>query len=467
MTNKYYIGSNVNSLSKSEEQEPYKKLSVIVGTDDNGNQIVHRAYVNDQGAVVQDPSTAEYDAATGRELVITNPWATPAITAEILTRIKGYRHHPFSANDAFVPDQAELGDGITIGDIYSVLVNQDITFDGLSASNISSPGADETENEFGLTASTSKVERDIIRKTNTISTKFTVELGKIESEIYDPETGLSSRITQNANAITSEVTRASGVEGTLSSRITQNADAITSEVTRASGAEGQLSTRIDQRLDSITLSVSSNGGSSTFTILDDNVSIATQTLNMTVDTAHISGALTADSIIAKSCISSPEIIGGRYYDNTFKYSPPPNSGITFDLAGYGDPNYIYPAAKFPGKYYIDELTGYYYMAVQNPARWVKSLDTCPINLNRSSMYLNYSISTANLVFGLGEPTLPGSSSCFFGIQADYVTQNVDLYLGMYNILTGTRDPNVNNVLTHGTWRFSNETAQILKQQMGL
>lgn len=71
------------------------------------------------------------------------------------------------------------------------------------------------------------------------------ELGKIISdpiyaEITDETEGLSTRITANSNAITAEVTRATGAEGTISTRVTQNADAITAEASRATGAEATL-----------------------------------------------------------------------------------------------------------------------------------------------------------------------------------------------------------------------------------
>lgn len=59
-----------------------------------------------------------------------------------------------------------------------------------------------------------------------------VTVNGIKAEVYDGQG--NSRITQNANAISSEVTRATNAEGSLSSRITQNADAITLKVSKSS-----------------------------------------------------------------------------------------------------------------------------------------------------------------------------------------------------------------------------------------
>ena len=113
-----------------------------------------------------------------------------------------------------------------------------------------------------------------------------------------------SRLTINAEAITAEVSRATSAEGVLSANINITAEAITSEVSRAQSAEGNLSTRIDQRLDKITLAVSSSEGSSTFTIKDDNVTLDTKTLNLTVAAANISGKLTVGQLANGSVVIS-------------------------------------------------------------------------------------------------------------------------------------------------------------------
>ena len=77
-----------------------------------------------------------------------------------------------------------------------------------------------------------------------LSAQITVEAGRITSVVN--KTGVNSlgqnetlysKITQNASAISSEVTRATGAEDTLSSRITQNADRIALVVTQKDGRD--------------------------------------------------------------------------------------------------------------------------------------------------------------------------------------------------------------------------------------
>lgn len=261
MSNKYFVGQSVNSIETSKALLPFTKVVIIVGEDGDGNQVVYEAG-NDNG----------------RTLEVTNPWGTQAIANDMLARISGYAYKPFSANGAFVPDVAELGDGVTVNGIYSVLAGQDLNFDTLSTSDIEASGEDETANEFGIYKDSTQ--KNLQRSVNKLTTTFTVELGKIESEIYDPSTGVS--------------------------RITQNSEAIIAEVQRASGAESLIA----QRADSIRLSVSSANGSSTFTLTDNSGTLDTKTLNLTVDAVNVSGTLTASQIDATNLqVSAANVTG--------------------------------------------------------------------------------------------------------------------------------------------------------------
>lgn len=182
MSNKYFVGKSAKDINISKALLPYTKVVVIAGEDENGNQLVYEA-----------------GNATGRTLEVTNPWGTQQIANDMLAKIQGFVYKPFSTQDSFIPDNVELGDGITIGGIYSTLVSQDITFDSLCTSNIEASGADETENEFGIYADSTQ--KDLKRKVNTITTKFTVELGKIETQITNEVDGLETLISQTQDDI--------------------------------------------------------------------------------------------------------------------------------------------------------------------------------------------------------------------------------------------------------------------------
>ena len=106
--------------------------------------------------------------------------------------------------------------------------------------------------------STQKSIKQLKGKTNEIVR--TVEETRIE--ISDLDKNLSAKIQINANAISSEVTRATNAENSLSSRITQTAESISLEVTRATNAENSLSSRIQVNANNINLKVSKGSVSS-------------------------------------------------------------------------------------------------------------------------------------------------------------------------------------------------------------
>ncbi len=121
-------------------------------------------------------------------------------------------------------------------------------------------------------------------------------MGEIISEplkiaIEDAEAGLSARIDVNAEAISSEVSRATGAEGTLSSRITQTAEAVTSEVTRATGAETALSSRITQTADAVTAEVTrATGAESVLRQTADGISTRVTTAEGNISTLNQTAA---------------------------------------------------------------------------------------------------------------------------------------------------------------------------------
>lgn len=282
MSEKYYIGRKTSNLTKSPTLLPFSKVVIIVGDDEEtGEQLIYEA---------GDDS--------GRTLELTNPWGTQQIANDMLARIKGYVYKPFEARESLLSDDADLGDAVTVGDVYSVIINQDLEFDGLGVSTVSAPNADETENEFGDYRSAA--DRALARRFNTITTRFTVQLGKIESLIEDTADDLSTRITQTKELIELEAIRAQGAEGTIQATLTLQAEEIASKITN-----GEAQTLITQGLHSISLSAVAGTNQSTITIRADGVyvdSIVAKFSN-----------IEADSIVANASIVSPTIYGGHFY----------------------------------------------------------------------------------------------------------------------------------------------------------
>lgn len=99
----------------------------------------------------------------------------------------------------------------------------------------------------------------------------------------------------------------------LDSRITQQAGLISSTVSSVSALGNRVSA-IEQTSTSISMTVSSQNGVTQFQLFDDQAVLDTQNVFLTVDAAHISGTLIADTLRANSSIISPTI-----YDSTQSY----------------------------------------------------------------------------------------------------------------------------------------------------
>ena len=70
--------------------------------------------------------------------------------------------------------------------------------------------------------------------------------------------GLSTRITANAEGLSAEISRAKGVEGELSTNIQANAEGISAEITRAKNAESGLSSSISSTKEELTNKIQIN-----------------------------------------------------------------------------------------------------------------------------------------------------------------------------------------------------------------
>lgn len=85
---------------------------------------------------------------TGRVIEKDCPWGTQEMAESILTAIKNVRYIPFSAQDAILDPAVEIGDGITIGGVYSILAESSITFDKMCLANVSAPSSDDLDDEY-------------------------------------------------------------------------------------------------------------------------------------------------------------------------------------------------------------------------------------------------------------------------------------------------------------------------------
>ena len=309
MSDKTFVGLDITGFENTGKYRPVSRVTLMV--DD------------------ENVYTAGDD--TGLELSASCPHATQEMVNALLAQLQGYQYQSFTADAANLDPASELGDGVTVNGIYSIISQLDD--DGRGFPDISSPGEVALEEEYPAAGPMTQEFNRQIADTRSQITKTAEEIQLlVESEISD-----------------------------LSSSFTVQLDNITGRVNGLDGEFAELSLTLDG------LTVTDSTGKT-----EINGSMI-QTSNLYVNAANISGTLTANQInltgaitwgdldsdvenrindayntaydnqlpdyikstyIDSTRIESPTIIAGEFYGNEFNVCPQTGNQGSFNL--YGD-----------------------------------------------------------------------------------------------------------------------------------
>lgn len=254
MSDKLFVGLGVTSVEDNGTLPPISRVTLMV--DDN-NAI-----------------TAGDD--TGREIIADCPFATQEMVNAILSRLKGYQYHAYTASDAGIDPAVELGDAVTVGGIYSVVSR--IEDDGTGYPSIAAPGEAELEDEYPSVGPVTQTFNRQLAETRSLISKTSEEiLLKVENELE----GLSSSFSVQLQQIQSQVT----------------------------GLNGQVSS-ITQKVDNITLSVSNGSTSSSISLSVGGVTVSSQTIQMN-GLVTFTGLANGTTTIDGACIKTGTIEASR------------------------------------------------------------------------------------------------------------------------------------------------------------
>lgn len=192
MSEKYYVGRDVTSFSDKGKYKPISRVTLLV---DDENSL-----------------TAGDD--TGMEVIASCPHATQPMVNALLQAMKGYQYQAYEAGAANIDPAAELGDGVTVGGIYSPLSK--LSDDGRGYAGISSPGEAEMEDEYPSKGYITQEFNRKIAETRSTITKTSEEIN-LKVEGID---GRVSDITQTVDGISLSVTSASSPDGQTTATIT-------------------------------------------------------------------------------------------------------------------------------------------------------------------------------------------------------------------------------------------------------
>lgn len=254
MSDKLFVGLGVTSVEDNGILPPISRVTLMV--DDN-NAI-----------------TAGDD--TGREIVADCPFATQEMVNAILSRLKGYQYHAYTASDAGIDPAVELGDAVTVGGIYSVVSR--IEDDGTGYPSISAPGEADLEDEYPSVGPVTQTFNRQISETRSLISKTSEEiLLQVENELE----GLSSSFSVQLQQIQSQVT----------------------------GLDGQVSS-ITQKVDNITLSVTNGSTSSSISLSVGGVVVSSQNIQMN-GLVTFTGLANGTTTIDGACIKTGTIEASR------------------------------------------------------------------------------------------------------------------------------------------------------------
>ena len=254
LSDKLFVGLGVTSVEDNGTLPPISRVTLMV--DDN-NAI-----------------TAGDD--TGREIVADCPFATQEMVNAILSRLKGYQYHAYTASDAGIDPVVELGDAVTVGGIYSVVSR--IEDDGTGYPSIAAPGEAELEDEYPSVGPVTQTFNRQISETRSLISKTSEEiLLQVENELK----GLSSSFSVQLQQIQSQVT----------------------------GLDGQVSS-ITQKVDNITLSVSNGSTSSSISLSVGGVVVSSQNIQMN-GLVTFTGLANGTTTIDGACIKTGTIEADR------------------------------------------------------------------------------------------------------------------------------------------------------------
>lgn len=289
MNGSVYIGQKALSLTEYEKTAPIS--GVILWVDDE--------------------NCYEAGDETGTVIEQDCPYATQEMANNLLATLQGYSYQGLEANGAKVSPVAELGDGLTIGGLYTQLAYQNIRFSTGEVMDVSAPGSNETLHEYKTEGETTKQFNHQIAETRSIISKTSEEiLLQVENELE----GLSSSFSVQLDSITG----------------------------RVNGLDGEFA-ELSLTLDGLTVTDSTGK-----TVINGSM---IQTSNLYVNAANISGTLQANQINLTGAITwgdldsdvadrindnqLPDYIKSTYIDSARIESPEIYGGEIYAVNGNG------------------------------------------------------------------------------------------------------------------------------------
>ena len=201
---------------------------------------------------IDDETQASAGSGAGRVLELDNPlFGSATVATKMLNRLRGYQYQPYKATGALLDPAAEIGDGISVNDVYGGLYARDRRFGHLMDADIAAPHDEELNHEYQYETPT---ERKLKREMGDVRATFVIQNNKIEARVAKTGGNNSSfgwvlddsshtwysgnrqvmRVSASGLEISGKVTATSGYIGTASAGFTIGTRSISNGMTSLS-----------------------------------------------------------------------------------------------------------------------------------------------------------------------------------------------------------------------------------------
>ena len=174
--------------------------------------------------VIQVSDDVEYTAGTdsGRTLTLSCQWGNQEMAERILSRVKGFQYQPYTASGAYLDPAAELGDGVTIGKVYSGIFSKKVHHGPLYTADISAPGGEKINYQHPYK---SPQDRIVSRQFRDVRASLSIQSDKISAEVEERQKQyglLRATLNVQAQQIEAKVSKEGGDTASFSWKLLEN-----------------------------------------------------------------------------------------------------------------------------------------------------------------------------------------------------------------------------------------------------
>lgn len=203
MAESFNLLRRVRSLDIAPELAGYSGVVIFAGQDDDGNNIEYMA-----------------GDRTGTVLEITSEWGSQAQADAIYRKIRGFKYQPYKAGGTSIDPSAEIGDAVTVSDIYSGVFAKKTTFGRHIRTDLEAPSKEEVEHEFQIQSPTN---RQYERFTRSVRASLSITAAKIAAEVEDRQTAdnlIRATLNIHAQEIEAKVSKEGGDSSSFGWKLT-------------------------------------------------------------------------------------------------------------------------------------------------------------------------------------------------------------------------------------------------------